>query len=82
MPVAPIDLKVLRSDRMKQLDKLYEEKFGERFMHFNYADFDATEEKCAAEVYLETIERALQEGKPYHIVSRFRNQFEGCNFPL
>lgn len=79
MPAAPIDIKILRSDKTKQLEKLYEEKFGERFMHFNYADFDATEEKCAAEVYQETIERALQEGKPYHIVSRLRNPFEGYN---
>lgn len=47
----------------------YEEKFQERFIAFNYADFPGTEEKCAAQVYKETLEQALRDGKPYHIVS-------------
>ena len=64
---------------IKQCDYLldaYEAKFGERFPAFNYADFHATKEKCAGQIYKETLEKALQDDKPYHIVSHRYDVFD------
>ena len=52
MYVAAVDSEVLRSDEMLELKKAYREKFGKRFMPFNYADFDRIGDKCAAQVTL------------------------------
>lgn len=76
MYVARIDMDILRSDEVMDMRREYEEKFGERFIYFNYADFHATEEKCAAQVYKETLEKALRDNKPYHIVSRRYDVFD------
>ncbi len=69
MYVAKVDSAIIRSREVQDMLDQYEEKFQERFIAFNYADFHATEEKCAAQVYKETLEQALRDGKPYHIVS-------------
>ena len=71
MYVAAVDSKVLRSDEMLELKKAYREKFGKRFMPFNYADFDRIGDKCAAQVYKEEVEKCLREGKPTSIVSKW-----------
>lgn len=71
MYVAAVDSEVLRSDEMLELKKAYREKFGERFMPFNYADFDRIGDKCAAQVYKEELEKCLREGKPTSIVSKW-----------
>ena len=54
----------------------YEKKFGERFIAFNYADFLATKEKCAGQIYKETLEKALLDDKPYHIASHRYDVFD------
>ena len=71
MYVAAVDSEVLRSDEMLELKKAYREKFGERFMPFNYADFDRIGDKCAAQVYKEELEKCLREGKPTSIISKW-----------
>ena len=71
MYVAAVDSEVLRSDEMLELKKAYREKFGKRFIPFNYADFDRIGDKCAAQVYKEELEKCLREGKPTSIVSKW-----------
>ena len=71
MYVAAVDSEVLRSDEMLELKKAYREKFGKRFMPFNYADFDRIGDKCAAQVYKEELEKCLREGKPTSIISKW-----------
>ena len=71
MYVAAVDSEVLRSDEMLELKKAYREKFGKRFMPFNYADFDRIGDKCAAQVYKEEVEKCLREGKPTSIISKW-----------
>ena len=51
-------------------------KFGEDFISFNYADFQGTKDKCAGQQYKETLEKALQDDKPYHIVSHRYDDFD------
>lgn len=69
MVIAPRDSEILRSDEIFQLYDEYEEKFGEQFAYFNYADFQGTESIPAAQVYLDTLRKAVKADKPYHIVS-------------
>ena len=68
MYVARVDAAFFTGELFDMLDR-YEEKFGERFIAFNYADFQRNGDKCAGEVYKETLEKALKDDKPYHIVS-------------
>ena len=37
---------------------------------------DQYEDKCAAQVYKEILEKALQDNKPYHIVSHRYDDFD------
>lgn len=76
MYIAPCDMKILRSDEVFRLYDEYKKKFGEQFIYFNYADFQGTEEKCAAQVYLETLRAAVEADEPYHIVSHRYDVFD------
>ena len=76
MRIAPCDSGILRSDEIFRLYDEYREKFGEEFIYFNYADFHRTGEKCAAQVYLETLKEAVKADKPYHIVSHRYDDFD------
>lgn len=76
MYVASADSEILHSKELRALRIQYEEKFGERFMHFNYADFPGTETQLSAEMYKETLEKALLDDKPYHIVSHRYDDFD------
>ena len=76
MYVSRIDDAVIGTKEVYEMRKAYYRKFGEFFPYFNYADFQATEEKCAGQVYKETLERALQSDKPYHIVSHRYDEFD------
>ena len=71
MVVAEVDSAILRSDEMIELKKQYRETFGERFMPFNYCDFQRDGDRCAAQIYKEELERCLREGKPTSIVSKW-----------
>ena len=50
--VAKVDSTILRSDEMIELKKQYRETFGERFMPFNYCDFQRDGDRCAAQVWI------------------------------
>ena len=69
MYVAREDAEIVASKAVREMKRQYEAKFGERFAAFCYADFHGTWEKCAGQVYKETLEKAVQDDKPYHIVS-------------
>ncbi len=70
------DMDILRSDEVFHLYGEYKKKFGEEFIYFNYADFQGTEEKCAAQIYLETLRAAVEADEPYHIVSHRYDDFD------
>lgn len=76
MYIALRDMRILRSDEVFSLYDEYEKKFGEQFICFNYADFKGTEEKCAAQIYLETLREAVKADAPYHITSRRYDEFD------
>ena len=76
MYIALCDMKVLQSNEVFRLCDEYEKKFGEQFIHFNYADFQGTKEKCAAQIYLETLRAAVEADKPYNIISRRYDVFD------
>lgn len=76
MVVAPVDMAILKSNELRTLYSQYTERFGEKFILFNYADFDRKGDKCAAQVYKETLEKALRDGKPYHIKSKRYDFFD------
>lgn len=69
MIVGQKDSAILRSDEVMGMQYEYMDKFGEQFIPFNYVDFPGSETQCAAEMYRETLRKALQDNKPYHIVS-------------
>ena len=76
MYVARVDALVIKSQEVRDLRKHYEEKFGERFIAFNYADFLGTETQHAAEMYREILRKTVQDDKPYHIVSHRYDDFD------
>ena len=76
MYIARIDMQILKTDEVKKMKAEYEKRFGERFIEFNYADFDRQGEKPAAQIYKETLEKTLRENKPYHIRSKRYDFFD------
>jgi hypothetical protein len=69
MYVIQEDMKILHA--LDNLHKQYEEKFGERFIAFNYADFQGVRGVAgsAAQQYKEALEKALKKDKPTRIES-------------
>lgn len=63
--MAPRDYKLLRTTEVRKLKEAYREKHGEMFIPFNYADFRSTKDKLAAEVYIETLKKAIEMENPY-----------------
>lgn len=76
MYIASIDMKILTSSELDELDECYFNKFGERFIRFNYGDFHRQGDKCAAQIYLETLREAIEKDKPYRIVSHRYDDFD------
>ena len=76
MYIADVDQKLLFTKEHLNMQNEYKQRFGEQFISFNYADFRRQGEKCAAQVYLETLKRALEENKPYHIQSHRYDVFD------
>lgn len=76
MYVAPRDMEILRTEEVRELKEKYQEKHKEQFICFNYADFKGTEDKCAAQIYLETLREAVKADKPYHIISHRYDEFD------
>ena len=70
MYIAPVDGKYLCSDENYKMQEEYEKRFGERFISFNYADFQRQGDKCAGQIHLETLRQALEDNKPYQIESK------------
>ena len=69
MDVIQEDMKILHA--LDNLHKQYEEKFGERFIAFNYADFQGVRGVAgsAAQQYKEALEKALKKDNPTRIES-------------
>ncbi len=72
---------VIKEDAMilhglDELHKRYEEKFGERFIAFNYADFQTIGDKPAGQVYKEALEEALKKDEPTRIESHRYDDFD------
>ena len=76
MYVVREDMKILCSDEVMGLQHHYEEKFGERFLAFNYADFPSSGTKIAGEVYRDALRDAVARDKPTHIVSHRYDEFD------
>lgn len=76
MYVVPRDSAILRSSEMFDLKKEYRDKFGEGFIPFNYSDFQGTEHTPAAQIYLETLRKAVEADEPYRIVSHRYDFFD------
>ena len=60
MYIAPCDRAILWSSEVRQLKEEYLHRFGEHYAPFDYASFTATDSKCAAEVYVDSLKAALQ----------------------
>lgn len=60
MYIAPCDRNILWSNEVRQLKEEYYRRFGEHYSPFNYESFTATDSKCAAEVYIDSLKAALQ----------------------
>lgn len=69
MYVIRSDAEILCSKEVEMLDKAYIEKFGERFIRFNYIDFPGNERQSSAEMYKEALQKALTLDEPTHIQS-------------
>ena len=59
MIIARVDILVLKSKEVQDLLDQYEEKFGKRFLPFDYENFHRVGEKCAAQMYKEALEKEL-----------------------
>ena len=70
------DMKILH-EIQGMLDQ-YEEKFGERFIAFNYADFQGVRgiAGSAGQQYKQTLEEALKKDKPTRIESHRYDDFD------
>ena len=69
MYVVREDAEILCSDEVMDMRQEYEDRFGERFLSFNYVDFPGTETMRPAEMYREILRKALRENKPCGMVS-------------
>lgn len=76
MFVAYVDAKFIKAAHASDLRRQYEEKFGERFIEFNYGDFHRHGEKCAAQVYIEALKEALEKDEPTRIESHRYDTFD------
>lgn len=76
MYVAHVDSVIIRSEEVQNMLDQYTEKFGVRFIAFNYADFKGTEVTPAAQIYKETLKNALEANTPYHIESKRYSFFD------
>ena len=70
MYVCRCDANILTSNDAFKMQKEYEQKFGRRFLPFNYDDFDGTDDKCAAQIWKEELEKCLRENHPTTMESR------------
>ena len=58
------DMEVLCRQETIDLRIAYEEKFHEEFVPFNYGSFRPTEDRTAAEFYVDALKEALQKDEP------------------
>lgn len=76
MYIARRDSEILRSKEVYEMEMEYKKRFGKYFIQFNYSDFRGTENIPAAQVYKETLQNALEENKPYDIISHGYDEFD------
>ena len=65
------DMEVLCRKETRYLLEAYEEKFHEDFVPFHYGSFRSTEDRTAAEFYVDALKEALQKDEP----TRYPNPF-------
>ncbi len=65
MYVSEENLKIIRSKEIRIMLDQYEEKFEEQFPYFNYADFQGSKNKHAAQEYKEILELVLKASELY-----------------
>ena len=58
------DMEVLCRQETIDLRIAYEEKFHEDFVPFHYGTFRSTEDRTAAEFYVDALKEALQKDEP------------------
>lgn len=76
MYIAPCDIAILRSKEMSDLKDSYQQKFGEPFAQFNYADYPGDKKQCAAQMYLNALKKAVEVSSPYRITSHRYDEFD------
>lgn len=73
MYVSEENSKIIRSKKVRIMLDQYEEKFGEQFPYFNYADFQESKNKHAAQEYKEILELVLKANELYSVQSLLDN---------
>lgn len=63
MYIAPIDVKIVKSEKACKLREKYHELFGE-WIPFNYDDFPGTEKLLGGEQYIQVLEECIRTGTP------------------
>ena len=76
MYVITEDSLLIRTEEVKKMREEYVRRFGKRFLAFNYADFQGTEEMPAGQEYINVLRKCLEENKPCDIVSR---RYDHCD---
>ena len=76
MYVIRADAEIICSDEVRNLMIQYHERFGERFIRFNYIDFPGNEHQRPAEMYREALRQAVERDEPTHIES---HRFDAIN---
>lgn len=66
----------MRTEEVRKLKEEYRLKHGEMFVPFNYADFCGSENKLAAEVYIDTLRSAIERDTPYRVESKRYSTFD------
>ena len=71
MYVVREDAVIVNSEEVWQMREQYERKFGERYISFNYIDFQGVQgvPGSAGQQYKDMLEEALKKDKPTRIVS-------------
>ena len=68
MYITRVDAVYMKEHNDMELLLEYRRRFGKKAPCFNYADFPGTEKMCAGQMYIEALEKALNENKPLEIV--------------
>lgn len=75
------DSEYMLTEDYKRVRNKYIHRFGgDSLPMLNYFDFQAEGDKCAAQVYKETLEKCLAENRPYDIPSKWHPEKQWEDF--